>query len=82
MYPRTINKKTLCIALQLVGKNGGLHYGKLRKHYLTNSILEKIGVDPESYCSIRIFNMEQTAKIIEEMDLNPADFEEEKGNAA
>lgn len=78
MYPRTINKKTLCIALGLVGKNGNIHFAKLRTHYLTDPVLEKIGVDPKDYAKIRIFNMQSTALLIEEMDFNPQDFEEKK----
>ena len=75
IWPRTINKKKLCHALGLIGKNGNIQYTKLRAFYLTDAVLEKCEVDPIKYSSIRVFNIVQTELLMTEMDLQPNDFE-------
>ena len=48
--PLTLSKKQLCIALGLYSRQSNrVYYDKLRKHYLTNTVLQELNISPDTF---------------------------------
>ncbi len=67
--PPTLSKKDLCVIFDLVSANGACNYVKLRTHFITDSILQELGMSEEAYRFVRIFTRTQSKKLIKLLEL-------------
>ena len=73
--PRTFDKARLARALgTCIMPCGDVNYRKLRKEYLTDNILKKIGADTMPYRRLSMFTAAQSRLLIKEFNLTEEDF--------
>ena len=72
---RAFYKYDLCRIFGLFYSGGKPNYKHLRRYYLTDSVLEEIGMTPEEYKNNRMFTFKQSRKIADILGVTPEDFQ-------
>ena len=75
MKARTISKKQLAIALDLITANNYILRKRLRRFFMTDSFIQaKLNLTIAAYNKIRVFDAEQTRIITTEFEINDHEF--------
>ncbi len=73
--PRTMIRKDLCRIFGLFRGDGRPNYAKLRRLFLTDEVLEQLGLRYEDIKARKFeFNYEQTDKLVQIFKLTDEDF--------
>ena len=68
--PTLISKKDLCAHFGLCSAKGRVYTDRLRLHFITDEILQKLKLTSNEYNCLKTFNFTQSQILIKEFEIN------------